>query len=1015
MAKILKFFSVLAAGGILLIVLALAAFNYLIQVGEFRRILIREVENRTGLSLRAGEARFHVGWALGVSIDDVALSRTPNAAPALVAESILIRFALMPLLERRIAIDGILFHRPQVRMQRTTGEAAGTPPLVEVLTILARADFREIGIAGGEIVFRDSQGNGKVLVTYFHDMDLRLSRTEAAAVSAVASAPGAPAFAYAVSATVERGSRRAGFAMEGEVVFPARGFELEDAWLDTRIAVESFPAAIMHDYVAASRAMDGVLSTRVRWQGKLAEGVRVKGDVDFQRLKINRLDLLPRGLELGSGTLGLDVEFTGGEFHLHGFDLRSDEVSVGVEGLVESITTADPRLDVKVSTPFLTHKAIRRLLPAKVFSSPPWGPWLDGIEAGELKVTQARLNGRLSELGKLTGPGSESRLSLRGEIRGVQWKLPEDRLLPLRDLSGRFSLEKGVFNFSRFAGFYGQATLDDMEGKVGLDIGRAPLEMRIRGESELTVLWEQVRLHALPAHAADSVGRVGPIKGKAKFVAYLRADFKGPAQYRGQVLFDNTEARIGVVSLTKIHGHLSFSPLELRTGGLTFQVEDSPLRVAGALTDYRSNSPTLDLTLDSTGVKAGALAAMFLSAASPKDPGIIRGRVRYRGTLAAGGKTSLNGALDLAGITLPLRLFKEPIGDVYGQLKFEPDGIDLSGFKGRVAGYGFDFSGRWVYGNAPRLRFSSSAVEMDFTGLLPRPKAQKPPSPAMERFYSRLQVEGKVRIHHGKYRGFRFTDLSTDVSLNRRRWLFDHFSAKSGGGNIEGDAAFMDQPGGLSFTVKPKIQKVAVGEVLGFFGKGAEDLTGKVDLAGVFESEGKDVQERKKKLRGSFKIDAEDGVIRRMALLVRILSLMDLSRWFTLKMPDFSQEGIQYKKISADFTILGGVYSTRNLVVDGDELRLSGAGEIDGAKGEMDLVIAMRPFPNLDAAVSHIPLIGRGLAGIKNSLLVASFRVRGPLDDPSITPAPISTLSEFLFGALSIPKDMIGIPGAGEP
>jgi len=138
---------------------------------------------------------------------------------------------------------------------------------------------------------------------------------------------------------------------------------------------------------------------------------------------------------------------------------------------------------------------------------------------------------------------------------------------------------------------------------------------------------------------------------------------------------------------------------------------------------------------------------------------------------------------------------------------------------------------------------------------------------------------------------------------------------------------------------------------------------------------------------------------------------MDLSKWFTLRMPDISREGIHFSRISGDFKVSQGVYSTQNLVLDSDELRITGAGQIDVPKGELGFVVAVRPFPRVDSAVSYIPLIGPGLAGVKNSLLVARFNVKGPIDDPTIIPAPLSTLSEFFFGALAIPKSLIPFKG----
>jgi hypothetical protein len=56
-------------------------------------------------------------------------------------------------------------------------------------------------------------------------------------------------------------------------------------------------------------------------------------------------------------------------------------------------------------------------------------------------------------------------------------------------------------------------------------------------------------------------------------------------------------------------------------------------------------------------------------------------------------------------------------------------------------------------------------------------------------------------------------------------------------------------------------------------------------------------------------------------------------------------------------------------------------------------------------------LIGRSIAAIKNSFLVGSFNIRGPIEDPTITPAPLGTLSEWFWGVLGIPKNIIGLGG----
>jgi hypothetical protein len=90
---------------------------------------------------------------------------------------------------------------------------------------------------------------------------------------------------------------------------------------------------------------------------------------------------------------------------------------------------------------------------------------------------------------------------------------------------------------------------------------------------------------------------------------------------------------------------------------------------------------------------------------------------------------------------------------------------------------------------------------------------------------------------------------------------------------------------------------------------------------------------------------------------------------------------------------------------------MTGAGKIDVPRDEIDFVVAVRPFAGIDTAINYIPLIGRGIAAIKNSFLVASFNIKGPIEDPTITPAPLSTMSEWVFGVLGIPKNIIGWGG----
>jgi uncharacterized protein YhdP len=246
------------------------------------------------------------------------------------------------------------------------------------------------------------------------------------------------------------------------------------------------------------------------------------------------------------------------------------------------------------------------------------------------------------------------------------------------------------------------------------------------------------------------------------------------------------------------------------------------------------------------------------------------------------------------------------------------------------------------------------------------------------------------------------------VVIDRRTWRFTNPSLRAADGSVTGVVSIIDRPDILAVSIQPQVQNVPVETFLRWFGMATSEMSGNVNLTGRLDSMGANDAERKRNLAGNFSLRIEDGTLHRLRFIIQLLNLLDLSRWFTLQMPDLGKQGIGFRSITGDFKINRGVYVTDNLVVDSDDLRMTGQGRIDVPNDEIDFVIAVRPFAGIDTVIGYIPLIGRGISAIKNSFLVGSFNVRGPIDDPTITPAPLSTISEVFLGVLGIPKSVIG-------
>ncbi|MCZ7627266.1 MAG: AsmA-like C-terminal region-containing protein [Candidatus Methylomirabilis sp.] len=117
-----------------------------------------------------------------------------------------------------------------------------------------------------------------------------------------------------------------------------------------------------------------------------------------------------------------------------------------------------------------------------------------------------------------------------------------------------------------------------------------------------------------------------------------------------------------------------------------------------------------------------------------------------------------------------------------------------------------------------------------------------------------------------------------------------------------------------------------------------------------------------------------------------------------------------YRRISADITVKDGVLHTTNLLLDSEVMRLTAVGQMTLADQRVDLDLAVRPLQVLEQGIRRIPLLGR-LLPKKQSLAVTYFDMKGPWDDPSISIAPVESLThtvrDLLLLLLQAPKRVI--------
>jgi uncharacterized protein YhdP len=792
------------------------------------------------------------------------------------------------------------------------------------------------------------------------------------------------------------------------VVLPKESLELQKSWWNADLELDNLSAAHLRQYIGVTwpmKSLAGVFAPRVHLQGSPEDQMRLRGALSFTQLAIDAPDLFDASPPPTDGQAEFDINWKPRTLGIALFDLRSKELKLGVKGEIRQTADNATRVRLNVSAPWLPVIGLRKYLSLKRPAGWLMESFVGGLQGGELQVNKLGISGTLDELKNITQSASAGLVSMDAEFRDVGLNLSGEGYLPLRGFQGKIHVDKRVLTLTNLKGSYGQSRLTNLDGTYQLESeGQGSLDIHAIGEVDLAELHEQLELGVFPSQVAKLSSSLADIGGRGHVQLNLQRSGESTPRFEGKVTLDDARLQVDEISLTEIRGDLAFSPKEIRSEKVSALLSNSPVQIQLSLSNYASDGGNFDLRVDSTGVKAGVVSRLLLATGSLDDPGMVRGSVRYYGGLGQR-ERRFTGSLDLLGVKLDHKPLLQPLRELSGRVTFDETGIDFRNLKGLLVGFPVEFGGRWRYTQEPQLVFTLAAPALDVGYLLSQI------DPESTAWYDTLTAQGEVNLLKGRLHGWEFTGLNTELNLDRRVWRLENAVASSAGGLVKAVATVIDKPDRVSFALTPKIQGASVQGMLHWFEANQTEVTGRVNLTGKLESMGKDGAERKRDLHGELNLRIEDGTIHRLRVVVQILNLLDLSRWFSLRLPDLRKQGIRFRAITGDFTVQQGVFSTGNLIVDSDDLRMTGGGKIDLANDQIDFVLAVRPFAGIDTAIDYIPLIGRGFAAVKNSFLVASFNINGPIENPKITPAPLSTLSEWVLGVLGIPKNVIGWKG----
>jgi uncharacterized protein YhdP len=159
-------------------------------------------------------------------------------------------------------------------------------------------------------------------------------------------------------------------------------------------------------------------------------------------------------------------------------------------------------------------------------------------------------------------------------------------------------------------------------------------------------------------------------------------------------------------------------------------------------------------------------------------------------------------------------------------------------------------------------------------------------------------------------------------------------------------------------------------------------------------------------LDGAITFYSRDGVIKRWNLLSKIFGVLNIYDLVRGKV-DLAAEGLPYTKMGASFLVKDGVLQTSNFLIDSPSMLITGAGNIDFRRKEVQGAVTVSPLVAIDTIIDKVPVVRSLLKKKTSGFLYAAYDVKGPLDDPEVSVSFVDTVGgktlELIKNILTLP------------
>ncbi|MGB5424938.1 MAG: AsmA-like C-terminal domain-containing protein [Desulfobacterales bacterium] len=278
-----------------------------------------------------------------------------------------------------------------------------------------------------------------------------------------------------------------------------------------------------------------------------------------------------------------------------------------------------------------------------------------------------------------------------------------------------------------------------------------------------------------------------------------------------------------------------------------------------------------------------------------------------------------------------------------------------------------------------------------------------------------LPVQGNIRFktEQLKIKKLTFQPLHADISLKNDLAVITLMDTRICGISTPGTVKVSPQI--LQFDLNPGAKNRDMNSTLNCLANKNFKADGKYSLEGSFQGRGK-AHDLLKTSSGRFELKVTDGHIYRDIVLMNVLKFFNITQILTDQVPakQMMEKGFGFKLFQVQARLQGGKILHEKFILNGNEMTITGTGEIDLLNEHLDYLLLVAPQKTIDSIMRHIPLIG----GILHTIDTIPLSLKGTYDHIYVLPlAPAAVgfeLMETMKETLGLPIKLTHIGGLNE-